>query len=249
MRNTKTKLSALVLIALVGVLLLPQNANAQEQQNINIQQNNNSDNTNSKDTKTSDGDFPIGEIGFRFMPTFTSFQLRDAGGGKVEGDFTFGYGFGALLGINFQEHVGLQGEIIYSSIAQKYRDNDLDHTIKLRYINIPLLVALNTGKTKVVNFNVVAGPQIGINVGSDVETVDGNEDVAVLAVRKGDLGLAYGAGLQFGHNVKFDLGFRGVYGLIDISDDSKTTETDQYYILDKTHVKTYSIYTGLSFLF
>jgi hypothetical protein len=204
-----------------------------------------SQNSNSK----SDADFPLGEFGIRFMPTFTKFQLRDAGGGKVEGTFKAGYGFGALLGINFQEHVGLEGEVLYSSIAQKYRDNDLDRTIRLRYVNIPILLSLNTGKTQVVNLNFVVGPQIGINVGSKIEDVQGNEDVAVLAVKKGDLGFAYGAGLQFGHMVKFDVGFRGVYGLIDISDDSKTKTTSQYYILDRTHVKTYSPYAGLSFLF
>ena len=220
-------------------------AQQQQEQNVQIQ----TESSDSKKNRVSDADFPMGEFGFRFMPTFTSFQLRDAGGGKIEGDFTFGYGFGALVGVNFQEHIGLQGELIYSSIAQKYRDTDLDHTVKLRYVNIPMLLALNSGKSKIVNLNVVAGPQIGINVGSDLETVDSGEEVAVLAVKKGDLGLAYGAGLQFGKMVKFDIGFRGVYGLIDISDDSKTKTTDQYYILDRTHVKTYSAYAGLSFLF
>ena len=217
---------------------------AQQQQNVTV---NTGENNNSG--RVADTDYPKGEFGIRFMPTFSKFQLHDAGGGKVEGDFTAGYGFGVLLGINFQEHVGLQGELLYSAIAQKYRDKELDRTIKLHYVNIPLLLSLNTGKSKIVNLNVVAGPQIGINVGSDIEPVEGDEEVAVLAVRKGDLGLAYGAGLQFGHNVKFDIGFRGVYGLIDISDDSKTNETGEYYILDKTHIQTYSLYAGVAFLF
>jgi len=45
------------------------------------------------------------------------------------------------------------------------------------------------------------------------------------------------------------MGFRGVYGLFDISDDSGTTSTDSYYVLDKTNLKTYSVYAGLSILF
>ncbi|MDZ4845873.1 MAG: porin family protein [Chitinophagales bacterium] len=250
MKNTKNYLCAVVLLSAGMVVLSLNPVKAQEnQQNIQIQQNNDSPKGEGKNASASDADFPMMEIGFRFMPTFSSFQLKDSGGGEVDGDFSFGYGFGAVIGVNFQEHIGLQGELIYSSIAQKYRDQDLDYTVKLHYINIPLLFALNTGKTKVVNLNVVVGPQFGINVGSDIKTVDGNEDVAVLAVRGGDLGFAYGAGLQFGHQVKFDLGFRGVYGLIDISDDSRTKTTDQYYVLDRTHVKTYSLYAGLSFLF
>jgi hypothetical protein len=49
--------------------------------------------------------------------------------------------------------------------------------------------------------------------------------------------------------VKLNVGFRGVYGLLDISDNSKTKATDSYLILDKTNVETYSGYLGLSFVF
>lgn len=244
MRPTRLKIAAFAL-----AFLLPVSVIFAQDQNINIQ-NNAGDNTGNESSNNSSGttDFPNVELGFRFMPTFTDFDLHDAGGGKVEGEFTFGYGFGGVVGINFGEHIGAQGEVIYSSLAQKYRDNDLDHTVKLRYLNIPLLLSINSGKSRIVNLNVVVGPQIGINVGSDIETVEGGDEVAILAVKKGDLGVAYGAGLQFGHKVKFDVGFRGVYGLIDISDDSGTTTTNEYYILDRTHVKTYSVYAGISFL-
>jgi len=72
-------------------------------------------------------------------------------------------------------------------------------------------------------------------------------------VKKGDLGFAYGAGLDFGldqeNMVRLGLGFRGVYGLLDISDDSKTQTNDKYYVLDRTHIKTYAVYMGLSVLF
>ncbi len=75
----------------------------------------------------------------------------------------------------------------------------------------------------------------------------------VLSVKKGDLGLAYGAGFDFGldpeNKIRLGLGFRGVFGLLNISDDSKTQETNSYYVLDKTNIKTYSVYMGLSVLF
>jgi hypothetical protein len=70
-------------------------------------------------------------------------------------------------------------------------------------------------------------------------------------VKSGDFGFAYGAGLDFslGGYTSLGVGFRGVYGLVDISDNSHSTATDDYYVLDRTHVKTYSGYIGLSFGF
>jgi hypothetical protein len=193
-----------------------------------------------------------GIFGVRFMPTITSLGFTESQG-VVETSFVLGYGAGVLLGTNFNDHVGLQGEILYSQLAQKYKTaSDAENKVKLSYINVPLLLSLNTGISKPVNFNFVIGPQLGLNTGSSVEVSNGNEaDTvhAVLAVKRGDIGFAYGAGVDFGTDVKFSVGFRGVYGLVDISDQSQNITTSEYYILDRSHVKTYSGYIGLSFLF
>ncbi len=194
------------------------------------------------------------EIGFRFMPTFTSFDLNTSTGGNVTASGTVGYGFGGFLGFNFNQHVGIQGEVIYSRLSQKYKEVDVERRITLNYVNIPLLLSLNTGKFSAVNFNIVAGPQIGLSVGSNVALTSGaNNSVPILSVKKGDLGLAYGAGIDFGVNpaktFRIGLGFRGVAGLLDISDNSGTATSDSYYLLDRTHLRTYSAYVGLSFLF
>ncbi len=195
------------------------------------------------------------EFGLRFMPTVSAFDMKTSSGGTVSGQATLGYGIGALLGYNFSNHVGIQGEVIYSSITQKYKEQDVERKINLKYVNIPLLLALNTNKTGPVNFNIVAGPQIGISVGSSVFTTggDGSNTQAIIDVKKGDLGLAYGAGADFALSpsgaFRLGIGFRGVYGLFDISDNNTSTTTDSYYILDRTHLKTYSAYAGLSILF
>jgi Outer membrane protein beta-barrel domain len=197
-----------------------------------------------------------GEVGLRFMPTVSNLSAKSSGGGVIEGKATVGYGIGMLIGFNFSDYIGVQVEGIYNSLSQNYVENDIEHKIKLKYFNIPLLLSLNTGKTKPVNFNIVGGPQLGISAGSSLETVNGNNinnTQAVLSVKKGDLGLAYGAGLDFGLNPaltwRLSLGFRGVYGLIDISDNSRSITSDSYYILDRTHIKTYSAYIGASMLF
>lgn len=199
--------------------------------------------------------FKGGEIGFRFMPVFSRFDIKDAEGNTIEGDLTLSYGYGAFIGAN-SKHVGLQLEVIYNPISQKYKDRNMERTVDINYLNIPLLLTLNTDKSKPVNFNVAFGPQVGINTGSKVKTTS-NGDVdtvrAVVALKQSDLGVAYGAGVEFCLNpmrtVRLNLGFRGVYGLVDISDRSKTKATDSYFIIDKTNRESYAGYLGLSFLF
>jgi len=202
-----------------------------------------------QEASSNDG---CGIFGVRFMPTITSLQFSESQG-VVETSFVMGYGAGVLLGRNFNDHVGLQGEILYSQLAQKYKtSDDVEHKVKLSYINVPLLLSLNSGIRDPVNFNFVIGPQLGLNTGSSIDVDNGGEaDTvhAVLAVKRGDIGFAYGAGVDFGSEVKFSVGFRGVYGLVDISDQSQSVTTNEYYVLDRSHVKTYSLYAGLSFLF
>lgn len=194
------------------------------------------------------------EIGIRYMPTLSSFDMKNALGTKVNSDIVLGHGVGALIGVNITKNIGIQGEVIYSSIAQKYKILSFEQKVNIQYVNIPVMLALNTDKTKRVNLNVVVGPQIGITVKSRILSsgTNNNSDQAVLSIKKGDLGFAYGAGIDVGlntaHSILLGIGFRGVYGLFDISNNNKTLTTNSYYIIDRTHIKTYAAYIGISFL-
>lgn len=199
--------------------------------------------------------FKSGEFGIRYMPTFSTFDLRSENGDVIKGNLTMGNGYGGFVAVN-SKHVGLQLELIYNQMSQRYKDQNLERKIDINYLNVPLLLTLNTDKSKCVNFGVALGPQVGINVGSKVSTTGGNETstvAATVALKQADLGFAYGAGFDFALNhmrtVKLNLGFRGVYGLVDISDKNKTKTTNSYYIIDRTKVETYSGYLGLSFAF
>jgi opacity protein-like surface antigen len=199
-------------------------------------------------------DFSHVYLGVRFMPTFTKFKVTTLDNGTAKTTAVVGYGFGGLLGFNFSKNVGLQIEGIYSTLSQKYTDRGEERQIDLSYIHFPLMLILNTDVTKPVNFNIAVGPQFGINTGSSLKSGSGNgvDTVqAIIAVKPADFGIAYGAGLDFllGTNVTLDIGFRGVYGILDISDNSKTTTTNSYYLLDRSHVKTYAGYVGLKLLF
>jgi len=195
------------------------------------------------------------EIGLRFMPTFSSFGLKNSSGEAITGNGVIGFGIGGFFGYSFSEHFGIQGEIIYSTLGQKYEELDVERQVNLAYLNIPILFAYNTGKTDPINLNVVLGPQIGLSVGTNLKINNTGPSVkeAKLSVKGGDIGFAYGAGVDFGLNsaktLRLGAGFRGVYGLIDISDNSENLVTNSYFILDKTKLITYSGYIGLSWLF
>lgn len=200
--------------------------------------------------------FHVVELGIRAMPTFSAFDMQTSSGGTVEGEVTLGYGIGGMLGINFTKHFGIQGEVIYNSLSQKYKDDVLDREINIRYINIPLLFSLSTDNSSPVLLKVVFGPQLGYNVGSSIKSSgDSSVDTVttVLAVRQSDFGLAYGAGLGFALNelgtIRFDLGFRGVYGFVNVSNTSNDAGANTYYILDRAVIKTYSGYFGFTLLF
>jgi len=195
------------------------------------------------------------ELGFRLMPTITSLEVINANGGELSGETLLGMSARALIGFSFTKHIAIQGEVMYSSFAHKSFDNAVERKINLRYVSIPLLLSLNTSKSNFINLNAVVGPQLGINVGSDLTTSGSNganEKQPVLSVTKNDFGLAYGAGIDFAlnkrHNLRLDLGYRGVLGLMDISDNSQTVAQDSYYILPKSRINTQSVYIGISIM-
>ena len=51
-------------------------------------------------------------VGLRFMPTISSIKLNSPSGGVVKGEAVLGFGFGGLVGFNFTDNVGIQGEVI-----------------------------------------------------------------------------------------------------------------------------------------
>ncbi|MGZ4089491.1 MAG: porin family protein, partial [Bacteroidia bacterium] len=201
-------------------------------------------------------DLRRGEFGIRYMPTFSSLSLRTYNGDVVDGELTMSQGYGVMFGLNFDRHVGIQAEVNYSQITQKYKDRGLERQVDISYINIPVMLSLNTDKRLPVNLNVVAGPQFGVNVGSSVKTTGtASTDTlkATVAVKPGDVGFAYGAGLEFAlnkiHTVRLDLGFRGFYGLVDMNATNTSNNPDTYNILVKASRKTYAGYIGLTFCF
>lgn len=194
------------------------------------------------------------EFGVRYMPTFSSVDVNTYSNGVIEGSAKVSHGFGIMTAINFSKHVGVQAELNYYKINQKYADGNFDRDLTINYVNIPVLLSLNTNKESVVNLNLVAGPQFGLNVGSKFETSNnGNVDStnAKVALRKGDIGVAYGAGLEIAlnksHTFRLDIGYRGFYGLVNM--DASTNDQGAYNVIVSASRKTYGGYAGLTWRF
>lgn len=198
-----------------------------------------------------------GIFGVRYMPTVSSIKIQNFQGDNLNGEFILGHGYGALLGVNLNKHIGLQVEVIYSQLSQKYKDDNLDRRIDINYVTVPVLLSLNTNRERILNLNAVVGPQWGYNVGAELKTTgvsNGNgNSTAILAVQKNDFGIAYGAGFDFALNtskkLRLDIGFRGVMGLTDVNNNSDTIDANSYYILQNSTINTYSGYIGLTILF
>lgn len=197
-------------------------------------------------------DLRIVELGFHYMPTFYSLDFNSESGDVIEGSVTMAHGFGGMLALNFSPHVGVQAEVDYYQATQKYKDQSISNEVKIKYLDIPVMLSLNTNKTARLNLNAVVGPQFGINVGSDISSSGSTGSAsATVAAKKGDIGAAFGAGLEFaldeGHNVRLDLGYRGFYGFVKM--DADQTDSDSYNVVVSANRKTNAAYVRLTFLF
>ncbi len=213
--------------------------------------------------KTSKFGVPRFYIGTRVLGSVTNFKINTSENNNVsvaKTSATLGYGFGGYVGANLTKNFALQLEVMYNTLSQKYVDKGLDRRIDVSYINIPLMLVLNTNISKPVNFNITAGPQVGINVGAKIKGKSSGDTEIVntkFAVKPTDFGVAYGAGLDFRvvPALSVGVGYRGVTGLVDISDKNSTatysttqngvTTTHTVVVLDKSKVTSHGAYVGL----
>ena len=203
-------------------------------------------------------------LGVRILGTISTFKVNTVENNNItvaQTSAMLGYGGGFYLGVNLSRNFAIQPEILYSTLSQKYIDKGLDRRIDISYVNVPLMLVLNTDIRRIVNFNVTAGPQLGINTGAKVSSVSqGNTQVVntKFAVKATDFGVAYGAGFDFRFvpALSVGIGFRGVTGLVDISDKNSTatysstdnngvTTSQTVVVLDKSKVTSYGGYLGI----
>ncbi|MBA3899221.1 MAG: PorT family protein [Bacteroidetes bacterium] len=198
-------------------------------------------------------------IGLRYMPTFSDLDFA-VENGEVEAGGELNHGFGLSLNYYFTNFFGTHLEINYTGFEYTFRDGDQETRVNINYINIPLLASYNTNLGRRVNWNLHAGPYLGINTGAnltteDVGTTNGTTTgttTGVIHVRPADIGVAYGTGLDFGFGqtqwFHIRVGYRGSAGLIELSDNDATIDNDQFnVVLTRSRLITNGAYIGVMF--
>jgi len=133
---------------------------------------------------------------------------------SFDGRTAFHLGFVAEVPIC--ETFSFQPEFLYSSQGSDYSETDLEGTVKLDYLNVPLI-----GKYYVAEgFSLEAGPQIGLLLSAtDKGEFDGGSyDDDIKDFIKGiDFGINFGVGYKLDSGLNF--GARYNLGLSDVNDD------------------------------
>jgi hypothetical protein len=107
------------------------------------------------------------------------------------------------------EQFSIQPEIVMSSVGSKHKIDGEQLLLKCGYLTFPVLARYNPSPS----FNIHAGPQFGLLMGSSVEVSTGQSG-EFRNLRTGDIGLAAGAGVESPGG--FVLSMRYVHGLTNI---------------------------------
>lgn len=116
---------------------------------------------------------------------------------------------GLMAGIQgqyfFTNSFALHGEVLYSQQGAKEKEDGVSATLKLDYLNIPVLAKFypqNAG-----GFNVYAGPQFGFAVNKKAKAKIGSSSMEVSVadeVNTFDFGIAMGLGYDFAFGLTTD---------------------------------------------
>lgn len=142
---------------------------------------------------------------FTFGPkvgvNFANLSINDVGGYAIQNPMRVGFVFGGFACYNFGGMLSAQVELVYSSQGSKLRDdNGNKGTIKLDYINIPMLAKFNI----IGNLSVNAGLQVGFLVRKKFKD-DVRELGRAMTFHTADLAIPLGVSYDFPNNLTLDL--------------------------------------------
>lgn len=153
----------------------------------------------------------------------------DANGLDESRKLKVGVAGGALVNIPFSDMFSFQPELLYSSEGNLQKENDAKLTIALSYLNIPLMVQLNTSS----GFYVETGPQIGFLLSAKAKADDGTnetEDDIKDDLKSVGFSWAFGAGYKtqsgFGFGARYNLGL----STLDDSDDPDKLTSNGFHV-------------------
>lgn len=129
-------------------------------------------------------------------------------------DMKAGLYLGMFSHIHLSKSIALQPELIYSSQGGKYTSNNTAYTLKLNYLNLPIMLQYMFDN----GFRLEAGPQFGFLLSAKNDWPGNSVDVK--SSFKGiDFGVGLGAG-YFNPKSNWGVGVRYNAGLSNIRDNS-----------------------------
>ncbi len=153
-------------------------------------------------------------------------NIADISGPDTDSDTRTGLTGGLAVYLNLPAlPIGIESGLYYSQKGSSFSDSDdfgiYEETLKLDYIEVPILARINFPTPGPIGPHLVAGPYIGFNINAQAEgTEDGvtfDEDISDF-INSTDIGLMFGAGLDFNLGVtalnaqaRYSIGLNNVY--------------------------------------
>ncbi|TXD45939.1 porin family protein [Polaribacter sp. IC073] len=109
---------------------------------------------------------------------------------------------GAVAEIEISEKFSLQPELMYSTQGAKTDENNVDLTMKLDYLNVPVMAKYYVAE----GFSLEAGPQVGFLLSAKVKAESGGDSGEVDVKDEFetiDFGLNFGAGYKLDSGLNF----------------------------------------------
>nr|WP_321453546.1 porin family protein [uncultured Carboxylicivirga sp.] len=132
------------------------------------------------------------------------------------GDMRTSLQAGAFARFSLSETFAFQPELLYSGQGSKYSESETgysyDQTLKLNYLNIPLMFKYYASN----GFNIQAGPQLGFLMSAKMkeeETADGTTISVEEDIKDQVKGFDFGLDFGLGYDLESGLGFDLRYGL------------------------------------
>ncbi len=147
-----------------------------------------------------------------------------------------GFVGGLFLQADMSKSFGVRLEGLYNMKGASDSESGVDATIKLDYIEFPILLVGQMPASETVTLSAFAGPTLGFNINSEVEVsylgVSGSADIEDVAGF--EFGLAFGAGADFdmgSWSIVFDARYALGLTTIDSSSDNADVKNQQWVIM------------------
>jgi hypothetical protein len=136
-----------------------------------------------------------------------------------------GFSGGGFVGADINETVSGRVEILYTQKGTERRENPEfggdDTTVKLDYVEFPILLVLDLNNSPTSEFSVIGGPSFGYNLSAEESTEDGSVANYDDAIEKFEASLVLGAEFEhIGQSLSWFLDTRITIGLTGILADA-----------------------------